>query len=109
MYFSPNIQIKTTSPEKFRVRPSTGILAPGAGTTINVLLQHGQHMTLVMNKDKFLVMCMELKASSNLNTQEIAEIWKVCSIIETVTNQLTIFFRIHLICKLKFLKTIEII
>ncbi|KAG4067466.1 hypothetical protein HA402_003290 [Bradysia odoriphaga] len=30
-------KIKTTSPEKFRVRPSTGILSPGANAVINVV------------------------------------------------------------------------
>lgn len=69
-------QIKTTSPEKFRVRPSTGILLPGNSATINVVLQSGPNVTLLLNKDKFLVMCMEMK-DLNASQQDIAEIWKV--------------------------------
>lgn len=69
-------QIKTTSPEKFRVRPSTGVLAAGSSANINVVLQPGHNMTLLLNKDKFLVMCMELD-DANITQQEIAELWKV--------------------------------
>lgn len=80
-------KIKTTSPEKFRVRPSSGVLAPGASTSINVVLlqpqqnqqnqQPAQMATLV--KDKFLVMCMELAPDASTSTQDIAELWRVGS------------------------------
>lgn len=69
-------QIKTTSPEKFRVRPSTGVLAPGATTSINVVLQQGQ-LLATLNKDKFLVMCMELSSDASTSLQDITELWKV--------------------------------
>lgn len=69
-------QIKTTSPEKFRVRPSTGILTPGNSTAISVVLQSGPNVQLLLNKDKFLVMCMEI-SDLNATQQDIAEIWKV--------------------------------
>lgn len=69
-------QIKTTSPEKFRVRPSTGVLAPGASTSINVVLQQGHQIT-TLNKDKFLVMCMELGSDAGTSVQDITELWKV--------------------------------
>lgn len=71
-----SIQIKTTSPEKFRVRPSTGILTPGSSVTINVVLQPGPNVTLLLNKDKFLVMCMEM-TDLNTSQHDIAELWKV--------------------------------
>lgn len=70
-----NSQIKTTSPEKFRVRPSTGILAPGANSVINVVLQQGHQMP-VLTKDKFLVMCMELSSDTSTTSHDIAELWK---------------------------------
>lgn len=57
------------------MRPSTGILAPGTSITINVVLQSGPD-TLHLNKDKFLVMCMEM-ADLNASQQDIADIWKV--------------------------------
>lgn len=68
-------KIKTTSPDKFRVKPSSGLLAPGATTTINVVLQQGQQISL-MSKDKFLVMCMAIPNDFNYNPQAIAEFWK---------------------------------
>lgn len=100
LWFWIRKQIKTTSPEKFRVRPSTGILTPGSSTTINVVLQSGPNVTLLLNKvyfifiyqchdtqinltdanfvkqDKFLVMCMEIN-DLNASQQDIADIWKV--------------------------------
>jgi MSP (Major sperm protein) domain len=51
-------KIKTTAPEKFRVRPSTGILQANGSAAINVLLQPGHFSP--WNRDKFLVMCMAL-------------------------------------------------
>lgn len=71
------LQIKTTSPEKFRVRPSTGVLAPGTSSSINVVLVQGNNTLATLSKDKFLVMCMELGADSNTSTQDITELWKV--------------------------------
>lgn len=75
MDFHEFLQIKTTSPEKFRVRPSTGILSPGANTIINVVLQQGHEMP-VLSKDKFLVMCMELSSDASTTSHDIAELWK---------------------------------
>lgn len=71
-------KIKTTSPDKFRVRPSSGVLAPGANNSINVVLLQGPNnaqSTLV--KDKFLVMCMELSPDASTSAQDITELWKV--------------------------------
>lgn len=85
-------QIKTTSPEKFRVRPSTGILAPGASASISVVLQSGPNVTLLLNKDKFLVMCMEMN-DLNASQQDIADIWKVNIILQNKkAKRFTIFF-----------------
>lgn len=77
------VQIKTTSPEKFRVRPSTGILTPGSTITISVVLQSGPNVQLSLNKDKFLVMCMEIN-DLNATPQDIADIWKVCMALKGI-------------------------
>lgn len=58
------------------MRPSTGILTPNTSTTVSVVLQSGPNVQLLLNKDKFLVMCMEI-ADLNATQQDIAEIWKV--------------------------------
>lgn len=68
-------KIKTTSPEKFRVRPSTGVLATGASVTVSVLLQPGYHMP-GLARDKFLVMSVPVEISS-LSPQELTDLWKV--------------------------------
>ncbi|XP_055604265.1 uncharacterized protein LOC129752518 [Uranotaenia lowii] len=71
-------KIKTTAPEKFRVRPSNGVLAPGGVASINVvLLQQGHQIAVnpAINREKFLVMCMALTEMFT-NTHDIAEFWK---------------------------------
>jgi hypothetical protein len=67
--------VKTTAPDKFRVRPSSGTLSPNSSATINVVIQKGQQIHPV-NKDKFLVMCMALPDSESLTNDEIANLWK---------------------------------
>ncbi|KAG8228141.1 hypothetical protein J437_LFUL002796 [Ladona fulva] len=68
-------KVKTTTPDKFRVRPSTGILTAGASVTISIILQHGYQIP-AYSRDKFLVMCLPIESSS-MDTQEIAELWKI--------------------------------
>uniref|UniRef100_A0AAG5D9E4 MSP domain-containing protein n=1 Tax=Anopheles atroparvus TaxID=41427 RepID=A0AAG5D9E4_ANOAO len=71
-------KIKTTAPEKFRVRPSTGVLPPSASVTINVVLQQGQQINTI-NREKFLVMCIGVANDISSNPQELAELWKTIS------------------------------
>jgi len=81
-------KIKTTSPDKFRVRPSHGILVSGAKKCINVVLQSDQQANIALTKDKFLVMCMELEAAlSDATEAEIAEIWKKTANTVTTMEQ----------------------
>lgn len=68
-------KIKTTSPDKFRVRPSAGILSPTQKTTIHVLLQQGNVLSQVP-EDKFLVMCMAISEEAATNDRAVAELWK---------------------------------
>lgn len=46
-------KVKTTAPDKYRVRPSTGTLSPNNSAKINVVVQKNQHVVPI-NKDKFL-------------------------------------------------------
>ncbi|XP_059477640.1 motile sperm domain-containing protein 2-like [Neocloeon triangulifer] len=64
-------KIKTTSPEKFRVRPSMGLLSPQASMTINVVLQHGYQRS-PLARDKFLIMALPVAEPG----KDVAEIWK---------------------------------
>lgn len=68
-------KIKTTAPDKFRVRPSTGVLAPSASATVNVVLQQGQTIN-TLSREKFLVMCMGLGKAMSTNAHDVAELWK---------------------------------
>lgn len=70
-------KIKTTSPEKFRVRPSTGVLAPTETVAISVVLQPGYQMA-GLSRDKFLIMNLPVE-TSEMSPQELAELWKQTS------------------------------
>ncbi|GLV42809.1 uncharacterized protein CBL_03549 [Carabus blaptoides fortunei] len=67
-------KMKTTSPEKFRVRPSAGCLAPGAQGCVNVTLLPGFQLG-GLSRDKFLVMSMQVE-SPDMSSQELTELWK---------------------------------
>ncbi|VBB28174.1 unnamed protein product [Acanthocheilonema viteae] len=64
-------KIKITSPEKFRVRPSTGIIAPGATEFIRVYLQ--DEFRNSVPREKLLLMAVETSGESNEN---FGNIWK---------------------------------
>ncbi|EZA54168.1 hypothetical protein DMN91_000417 [Ooceraea biroi] len=72
---SLSYKIKTTSPEKFRVRPSSGVLQPAEQKNVTVLLQPGYNIRGLLNNDRFLVMCLPLK-NSNATVQELTTLWK---------------------------------
>ncbi|KAL0116879.1 hypothetical protein PUN28_010034 [Cardiocondyla obscurior] len=72
---SLSYKIKTTSPEKFRVRPSTGILQPSEQRNIMVVLQSGYNIRSQLYNDRFLVMCLPLKNTS-ATAQELGALWK---------------------------------
>ncbi|CAG2231486.1 unnamed protein product [Mytilus edulis] len=65
-----NFAGKTTSPEKYRVRPSAGIVKAGSTVDVHVYLQQGYN---TVSKDKFLIMAMELTSDSADNLQQL---WK---------------------------------
>lgn len=67
--------MKTTSPEKFRVRPSAGCLPPGGKATISVTLLPGFQLG-GLSRDKFLVMSMPVD-STDFSPQELTDLWKV--------------------------------
>lgn len=67
-------KLKTTSPEKFRVKPSTGCLAPGEIAVINVTLLPGFQLG-GLSRDKFLVMSTPME-SNELDHLDLPELWK---------------------------------
>ncbi|PIO73218.1 hypothetical protein TELCIR_04822 [Teladorsagia circumcincta] len=64
-------KIKTTSPEKFRVRPSTGLIPAGSTDIIRVYLQNEYKNSCL--KEKFLLMALE---TENNNLETFGELWK---------------------------------
>ncbi|XP_038220418.1 motile sperm domain-containing protein 2-like [Zerene cesonia] len=69
-----SFKIRTTSPEKFRVRPSSGILAVAASQTVMIVVQPGFQLKNV-SKDMFLVMCMQIP-KTELSQKELSEVWQ---------------------------------
>ncbi|KAI5632844.1 CRAL/TRIO domain-containing protein [Phthorimaea operculella] len=69
-----SFKIRTTSPEKFRVRPSSGTLAPNASQTVIIVVQAGFQLRTV-TKDRFLVMSVQIP-KTDLSQKEVAEIWQ---------------------------------
>lgn len=68
-----SFKIRTTSPEKFRVRPSSGTLAPGTTQTVLIVVQPDFHIRTV-SKDRFLVMSVQIP-KADLTPKELADIW----------------------------------
>lgn len=68
-------KVKTTAPEKYRVRPSTGLIQPGASVDVNVYLPPGMHST---NRDKFLIMSLVVDdpQASEKGINELNDLWK---------------------------------
>ncbi|XP_075228538.1 motile sperm domain-containing protein 2-like [Lycorma delicatula] len=67
-------KIKTTSPEKFRVRPTLGVLKVNGSTTINVVVQPGFTSSSII-RDKFLIMSFLIDVQSPTQS-ELSEMWK---------------------------------
>lgn len=70
------LQIKTTSPEKFKVRPNTGILLASQKITVTITLQPGYNSRNLLPNDRFLIMCLPIK-DTKMTTQELVDFWKV--------------------------------
>lgn len=68
-----SFKIRTTAPEKFRVRPSSGTLASGASQTVLIVVQPGIQLRTV-TKDRFLVMSIQIP-KTDLTPKELTEIW----------------------------------
>lgn len=69
-----SFKIRTTSPEKFRVRPSSGTLQSGSSQTVLIVVQPGFQLRTV-TKDRFLVMSVQIPRT-DLTQKELADIWQ---------------------------------
>lgn len=68
-------KVKTTSPEKFRVRPSCGLLTPGSNAVISVVVLSGYSGANII-RDKFLVMSYALENENYADT-DLNVLWKL--------------------------------
>ncbi|KOB69484.1 Motile sperm domain-containing protein [Operophtera brumata] len=69
-----SFKIRTTSPEKFRVRPSSGVLASGASQTVLIVVQAGFQLRTV-TKDRFLVISVQIP-KMDMTPKELADVWQ---------------------------------
>ncbi|KZC04919.1 PREDICTED: motile sperm domain-containing protein 2-like [Dufourea novaeangliae] len=74
-------KIKTTSPEKFKVRPNLGVLLPQQQRIVNVVLQPEYNVRGLSDNDRFLVMCLPLK-NANTPAQKLSALWKTETSVE---------------------------
>ncbi|XP_072946728.1 motile sperm domain-containing protein 2-like [Epargyreus clarus] len=72
-----SFKIRTTSPEKYRVRPSSGLLGIGAMQTVIITVQPGFNVSCV-NKDRFLVLALQIP-KIDISQTELSELWQSSS------------------------------
>ncbi|KAM4699110.1 motile sperm domain-containing protein 2 [Discoglossus pictus] len=66
-------KVRTTAPDKYRVKPSNSSCEPGATVDIVVSL----HAAFVASlQDRFLVMAAEMEHPSGTSAQDLAQFWK---------------------------------
>lgn len=71
------MQVKTTAPDKYRVRPSMSSLAPGASLVVEIYVPFalvGSPESLI--RDKFLITAISVE-NEHLSQSQITEIVKV--------------------------------
>ncbi|XP_061483148.1 motile sperm domain-containing protein 2 isoform X3 [Rhineura floridana] len=66
-------KVRTTAPDKYRVKPSNSSCEPGTSLDIIVSLHGGCAASL---QDRFLIMAAEMEQYSGAGTQELAQFWK---------------------------------
>ncbi|XP_029937049.1 motile sperm domain-containing protein 2 isoform X2 [Myripristis murdjan] len=75
-------KVRTTAPEKYRVKPSSSCCEPGASVDIVVSLHGGYQAS---PQDRFLVMAAEME---NAGAQELAQFWKEVSRAKVMEHRL---------------------
>ncbi|MBN3303085.1 MSPD2 protein, partial [Amia calva] len=66
-------KVRTTAPEKYRVKPSNTSCEPGATVDIIVSLHGG---FLASPQDRFLIMAAEMDLTTTAGPQELVQFWK---------------------------------
>ncbi|XP_066542700.1 motile sperm domain-containing protein 2 isoform X2 [Hoplias malabaricus] len=66
-------KVRTTAPEKYRVKPSNSSVEPGASADIVVSLHGGFQAS---PQDRFLIMAAEMDLNAGVGSSELAQFWK---------------------------------
>ena len=69
-------KIKITSPDKFRVKPGTGLIEPSGSVQITVNFLKEFHSSTANNRDKFLILWTQ--ADEKVQASELNDFWKQC-------------------------------
>lgn len=67
-------KIKITSPDKFRVKPGTGIIPVGGNASIMINFLKEFHNSVVNHRDKFLILWVPI--DKELESTNLTEFWK---------------------------------
>ncbi|XP_043086496.1 motile sperm domain-containing protein 2 [Puntigrus tetrazona] len=78
-------KVRTTAPEKYRVKPSNSSCEPGASVEIVVSLHGGFQAS---PQDRFLVMAAEMESSGGAGVSELAQFWKEVSKAKVMEHRL---------------------
>ena len=78
-------KVKTTSPKKYCVRPSSGVIEPGSVLAVQVIMQSQRDppVSYADCRDKFLVQCVKVDASAGEVTSETFDASKAREIKQT--------------------------
>jgi hypothetical protein len=69
-------KIKITSPDKFRVKPGTGLIEAGASVQITINFLKEFHASPTNHRDKFLILWTPCE--QKIQASELNEFWKQC-------------------------------
>uniref|UniRef100_A0A8C1H6M0 Motile sperm domain containing 2 n=2 Tax=Cyprinus carpio TaxID=7962 RepID=A0A8C1H6M0_CYPCA len=83
-------KVRTTAPEKYRVKPSNSSCEPGASVDIVVSLHGGFQAS---PQDRFLVMAAEMESSAGAGVSELALFWKEVSKAKVMEHRAAQFGR----------------
>ncbi|ROL48928.1 Motile sperm domain-containing protein 2, partial [Anabarilius grahami] len=78
-------KVRTTAPEKYRVKPSNSSCEPGASVDIVVSLHGGFQAS---PQDRFLVMAAEMESSTGATIPELSQFWKEVSRAKIMEHRL---------------------
>ncbi|XP_016345267.1 motile sperm domain-containing protein 2 [Sinocyclocheilus anshuiensis] len=78
-------KVRTTAPEKYRVKPSNSSCEHGASVDIVVSLHGGFQAS---PQDRFLVMAAEMESSGGAGVSELAQFWKEVSKAKVMEHRL---------------------